>query len=376
MNTRSRIFLPLAATLLILLFTVMAFFPGDPGGDFLKEALGEDYRQIWDQYREQRVSEKQWQLTVFLGGLLLITSLLTLYFYLHFVAPIFRLSRFAAARDLRGLEGWTDAHGELGKMARLLARYLREGQMLQDEIRKGDLVVSDFERRHILEGGRLDREKLARDLHDGIIQSVYGVGLQIGALRNRLKRNGTAVSEAELQSMEKALREVVRDIRGLILDLEPRDLRERDLLMALRELGKSLVRIGQPQLELEGEAHELAGMERKLQIELYLVVRELIGNALKHAHPTRLRCSFRREGATLKLSFWNNGVTPRGGQSIRGSGLRNMEARLQPYRGSIKYEKPEDNEFAVDIVLPDLFKDAEQPITEPSNEENPSFHRR
>lgn len=375
MKSASRLLLPLAATLLLLLLTIWAIFPGELGSETLREALMENHPDLWDQYRADRIREKHRQLTFFLGGLLSITVLLTAYFYAQFVRPVMQLSRQVAARDLQGLEVWSGSHGDLGRMARLLARYLRETQMMQDEIRRNPLVLSDYEQKHLLETGRLDREKLARNLHDGVIQAVYSIGLEVGAMRNRLQRSSVAVQPEDLKGIENSLRSVVRDIRGIILNLEPQELRQRDLLSALQELGKSLVRIGQPPLELKGKEDLLTALPRKLQIELYLVLREMISNAVNHAKPTILRCTVEAVDRDLHLNFWNDGLSPMTGEFVKGSGLKNIDVRLQPYRGVINFGVEDDKSFAVMIVLPGVLQ-AEAGSRRLPDENNPTLHRR
>lgn len=338
--------------LLVLGVLVLVLFPQNPGSEATLEILGKANPEVLSDYREQRANEQQQRLWLFLGALLAITLLLTFYFYLEFVRPVFQLSHTLATRDLHGLEGWTQNRTEFGKLARLLARYLREGNMLQEEIRRSRLVVSDVEKNRLLEPGRIDPQKLARDLHDGIIQSVYAIGLQVGALRKRIDRKDQPVNAEDLQFLEEALGRVVKEIRGLIMELEPVDLRDAGLSAALTALQKSLSRVHSVAFTVEADAALDTRLSRSIQAQLYLTMRELVSNALRHARPSRVECRLFQEGENVGLVVWNDGVFS-GALPARGFGLDNVTQRMESLGGSVSIDSDsEKGEFTVVLNLP------------------------
>jgi len=351
MNLFSRLIFGLAFCILVIAIILVIFFPQNMESEVILETLGQDNREILDSYLEKKSMERQRQMWLFLGGLLLITFFLTFYFYYQFVQPFFALSRSLAARDISGLEGWTRSKGEFGEMARLMARYLRQGKMLQEEIRQSKLILSETEKTLLLNGKSMDREKLARDLHDGIIQSVYGVGLEVGALRKRKIHKGNEVSEEDLLYLEQALGKVVKDIRSLIIKLEPSGLRDRDLVTALNELGKCLERIGSQVPEMNIETDCLKEVERNIQVDIYWIVRELISNALRHAHPKVLSLQIKKGESSLEIDFCNDGVS-RNPSMVKGSGLKNIESRLMAHSGKLDFHYSGNSTFEVHLSIP------------------------
>ena len=80
-----------------------------------------------------------------------------------------------------------------------------------------------------------ERERIGMDLHDGIIQSIYGVGLALDYARMALEDDPKQARLKIEQSIE-ALNSTIRDIRSYILDLRPRQFHGQDLMQGLRRL--------------------------------------------------------------------------------------------------------------------------------------------
>ena len=77
-----------------------------------------------------------------------------------------------------------------------------------------------------------ERERIGMDLHDGIIQSIYGVGLMLENIRTMLREDPKAAEERLQKAME-GLNSTIRDIRNYILDLRPRQLHDETLIEGL-----------------------------------------------------------------------------------------------------------------------------------------------
>ncbi len=67
-----------------------------------------------------------------------------------------------------------------------------------------------------------ERERIGMDLHDGIIQSIYGVGLALDYARMAIERRSGRWRAARSKNRSRALNATIRDIRSYILDLRPR----------------------------------------------------------------------------------------------------------------------------------------------------------
>ncbi len=287
------------------------------------------------------------QVWIFLALFFILGLALTAYFYFLFVLPVFQISRLFAARSIQGLESYTRSGGEIGNMARLLTRFLRQARMLEDEVRRQGAGEAPA-------GAVFDdslREALARDLHDGAIQGVYAIGLQVKALESRLKSGHDRVTAEELSLLSDALKQTVADLRGFMVRMEPAELQDRDLEMALLALQKNLEPLAPDAFEIEMEDCRLDALSRQTQVHLYYVIRELLSNALRHANPGELGCRLKQEADGIILEVCNDGFDPTG-ERRPGSGLRNIAQRVDALGGSFEIDESRKGWFCIRITIP------------------------
>ena len=169
-----------------------------------------------------------------------------------------------------------------------------------------------------------ERLRIARELHDTLLQSFQGVAFQLQAARNLLLRkaeNATEVLEEAIQATEDAIREG----RSAIRDLRPEAAAQRDLPQLLNAVGHELAAANQPdghapdyRVLVEGPQQDLSPM---LQDEVYRMAREIIRNAFAHAAASHIEVEIRYDQDWLRLRVRDDGkgIDPRvleaGGQS-------------------------------------------------------------
>lgn len=204
----------------------------------------------------------------------------------------------------------------------------------------------DLERLAVME----ERERIARELHDGVIQSLFAVGMGL---------QGTAmvVGEGEAaQRIEAAIAEldrVIRDLRNYIFGLRPGVLADRQLDQALRELAtdfesKSGIAIS---LDLDpGVAAELTSRAT----DVLQMAREALANVSRHSGARSARLALERQRrATAVLSVADDGsgfdpARPRPG----GQGLRNLRERAQALGGELEVESAPGQGTTIRVRLP------------------------
>jgi len=81
-----------------------------------------------------------------------------------------------------------------------------------------------------------ERQRIGMDLHDGVIQSIYAVGLTLEYVRAQLADGEVAEAEGRLAGAIDSLNATIRDIRTYILDLRPRRFQGDNLITALERL--------------------------------------------------------------------------------------------------------------------------------------------
>lgn len=153
-----------------------------------------------------------------------------------------------------------------------------------------------------------ERIRLARDLHDGVLQSFTGVALRLAAIR-RLMANDPAAAARDLEDVQRMLASEQRDLRFYIQELGPGASRSAgdSLEPRLRELAQRMEREWDLRVELDLAAASLAlpgGQGR----DVYHLVREALVNAARHGAATVARVAIdATEAGRLTLSISDNG---------------------------------------------------------------------
>lgn len=176
-----------------------------------------------------------------------------------------------------------------------MARGLRQGQEERERLLQRAIDASDAERRRI-----------ARDLHDGVVQSLAGVSYSLAAAADRVgdAPNGAEVGSA-LRQAAADTRKAMRDLRSLIVDIAPPNLHEEGLDNAVGELVGPLAAEG---METVVDIDDDAAQSAETQTLLYRVAHEAVRNVAAHAHATRLDVSVARDNGLVRLVVSDNGL--------------------------------------------------------------------
>ena len=174
-----------------------------------------------------------------------------------------------------------------------------------------------------------DRDRIARDLHDLVIQRVFGVGMRLSSLLPAVPD----VTADHLREVVAELDGVINDIRTTIFDLQtnqtvPGGLRAGVLRLAY-DAGE---RLGfKPRIHFEGPVETAVDQEAGEQ--LMAVLRESLSNVIRHAQASSVDIEISSAGTELALLVSDNGVGPASSKGA-GNGLRNMETRARSLGGA------------------------------------------
>ena len=183
---------------------------------------------------------------------------------------------------------------------------------------------TDRERIAVLE----DRDRIARDLHDLVIQRLFAVGLSVqGAARDVIK----PVVAQRLERVVDDLDETIKDVRRTIYQLHatPGTGGLRSELDEVLEHAEDALGFT-PSLRTEGP---LSAVPDEVGADLVAVLRESLTNAAKHADATSVQVEV-RVGSALEASITDNGNGMPASLSRR-SGLANLQARAEAHGGSL-----------------------------------------
>jgi signal transduction histidine kinase len=228
------------------------------------------------------------------------------------------------------------------KSRRELSHALQRQLALQTEIQEGEMQL-----RRSLE----ERQRLALDLHDDLIQSVYAVGLCLEDCRRTL-RQAPAQAEARLGGAINSLNAVIRTARNFIAGLEPKVLDGRELRTALKSLALTLGE-DRTQFAIEVDSQAAGRLNPTQATELLHIAKEAMSNSVRHAHAPRLAISLKQtsEGVCLEVADEGAGFDPQAA-GLRGQGLRNMAARAQAVGGRLEVHSAPGRGCRVTVGIP------------------------
>lgn len=180
-----------------------------------------------------------------------------------------------------------------------------------------------------------ERQRIGMDLHDGIIQSIYAVGLNLELVNSLLREGDAANASDRVRGAIDSLNTVIRDIRAYILDLRPRRFEGDNLVPALRQLldefrGNTLMSV-----ELRADP----AVEQTLTLEgrraLFHIAQEALSNAARHSRATRVEIYLIEHEQVIELVLQDNGQGFDAAQTERrvGHGLVNMRDRVTAIGG-------------------------------------------
>jgi signal transduction histidine kinase len=186
-----------------------------------------------------------------------------------------------------------------------------------------------------------DRERIARDLHDTVIQRLFATGMSLQGTVHLVTNDPTAASE-RIEAAVDELDLTVKHIRTAIFGLEETrarggDARNRILALANEAAGP----LGfEPRVMLDGPID--SAVDQGVVTDLLATLREALSNAARHAHASKVDISVVVTDGDVRLTVTDDGIGPPDVTTPRGKGLANMAARAARLNGSLEVRAGED----------------------------------
>jgi signal transduction histidine kinase len=197
-----------------------------------------------------------------------------------------------------------------------------------------------------------ERERFGMDLHDGIIQSIYAVGMTLEDAEQQIPQDPRSAQSHVAQAIQN-LNDVIRDIRNYILDLRPQRFQGRDLTRGLEELAREFRANTFLTVNLNCDPLEPNLLTPEQTVEILHIAQEALTNIRKHARATRVEIDLIRDARAIDLEIQDDGggIAQDQPNGRGGHGLQNMRERARALGGDLVVEPREGGGTRVGLHL-------------------------
>ncbi len=247
---------------------------------------------------------------------------------------------------------WRVSRGEMQSLERLARTSLAQNSALTEERDARRRTEQDLAlNQRLLNQSLEEKIRLGRDLHDGLIQSLYAVGLTLESTRPLLAAD-PAEAEARVEKCLTQLNDTIRDVRDYITGLAPEKLQRVGFSQALRLLLEELRGGRDIRLVQHVDEDAARAMAPAETTEILQIIREAMSNSLRHGGATELTVRLHRNDRELGLLVQDNGHGFEPAGQDGGFGLGNMQARAARLGASLRIDSQPGAGTRVIVTLP------------------------
>lgn len=199
-----------------------------------------------------------------------------------------------------------------------------------------------------------ERERIAREMHDGMAQSLSYLNFQLTTVGRMLQRANYRAAAREVEEMRHLIEETYADARQAIFDLKM-ETTERGFIPYLQQYVAEFGRRNKVEAVMELQEEFEPELDTTVEIQLVRIVQEALTNIRKHAQASRIRVDVYKEGGSLRISIVDDGIgfkrTGRGSPDGR-FGLAIMRERAESVGGEFELHSSPGEGTRVSVRVP------------------------
>jgi signal transduction histidine kinase/DNA-binding response OmpR family regulator len=241
----------------------------------------------------------------------------------------------------------------------ILAKDISGSTFYENEIELAETIATDIavaiENDHLTEQARLaavdaERQRLARELHDSVTQSIYSLTLLSSGWES-MARQGTLDDPVDaFRRLGAVGQQALREMRLLLHQLRPSILEELGLIHAIQQRLDTVER--RSNIDVQLIAHgDFNNMPQKIEDELFNIAQEALNNSLRHAMAGSVRVQIQKDQSIITLSVEDDGIGFDTSAKHSGMGLRNMQERAKSIAGILSTQSEAGHGTRVTITV-------------------------
>ncbi len=201
-----------------------------------------------------------------------------------------------------------------------------------------------------------ERERISQDLHDGILQALYAVGLGLEGCKPLITQQQGKGGKKLLMVLNQGigqLNHVMAEVRNFIAGLESHVMQGGDFSTALRSMIQTMSSSSSANCRVRIDETAARHISTEQALHIINIVREGLSNALRHSHAAHIAVSFVQLRRSVRLSITDDGVGfVQDSTHGLGHGLDNMAARAQKVGGLLTIRSEPRNGTRILLDLP------------------------
>jgi signal transduction histidine kinase len=199
---------------------------------------------------------------------------------------------------------------------------------------KQKLQLKQTQIQSILDGEEKERTRIAKDLHDGIVQDLTAIKLQLNAGVNHEGAIDKKVVIDAVDSIDKASKEV----RNISYQMMPATLIQLGFIPAIEDLLKRVLTPSNIKYDFE-QIGITERLPEKIEVSIFRITQELLNNVLKHSEANFVSLLITLKADVVTMIFEDNGKGFDASTIKKGIGFSSLSSRVELLNGDIKYEK-------------------------------------
>ncbi|MFB6319728.1 ATP-binding protein [Saccharicrinis sp. FJH54] len=213
----------------------------------------------------------------------------------------------------------------------------------KEELRKAELRAAIAQ----LQGQEIERERLAKELHDGVGGTLAGIKMELESIFGGIK------SDKKAAYLIKSLQDTYMEVRSISKNLSLPNFSSESLNENILNLIQFFP--GKHDLEINFNAFPLENwddIDINTQKEIYRMIQEAITNAIKHAKASEMDIQIVNDGTSLTMIIEDNGIGFDTNKIWSGIGLKNMKSRATVLKGELSIESEPGEGTTINLIIP------------------------